>query len=132
MPCWCVLERQEYFPTQYWRGEWQRVKEQNSILIAEAAHTTATYSEGSYDLSGAQQHLVNVNLYLPQANLTIYQRGVNYAGVKIFNKLPIEIRNTSNNINKFKAMLKHFLITHSFNTVEEYLNVTHLCMPYDY
>jgi hypothetical protein len=64
-------------------------------------------------------------LYLPQANLTIYQRGVNYAGVKIFNKLPIEIRNTPSNLNKFKAMLKHFLITHSLYTVEEYLNVTH-------
>jgi hypothetical protein len=65
------------------------------------------------------------NVYLPQANLTIYQRGVNYAGVKIFNKLPVEIKNTSSNLNKFKAMLKHFLITHSFYTVEEYLNVTH-------
>jgi hypothetical protein len=65
------------------------------------------------------------NLYLPQANLAIFQREVNYAGVKIFNKLPIEIRNTSSNLNKFKAMLKHFLITHSFYTVDEYLNVAH-------
>jgi hypothetical protein len=28
------------------------------------------------------------NLYLPQANLPIYQKGVHYAGMKIFNKLP--------------------------------------------
>jgi hypothetical protein len=40
------------------------------------------------------------NLYLPQANLTIYQKGAYYAGIKIFNKLPIEIKNTSNNLKK--------------------------------
>ena len=61
------------------------------------------------------------NLYLPQANLTIYQKGVYYAGIKIFNKLPIEIKNTSNNLKKFKVALRHFLNTHSFYTVDEYL-----------
>jgi hypothetical protein len=61
------------------------------------------------------------NLYLPQANLTIYQKGVHYAGIKIFNKLPIEIKNTSNNFKKFKVALRHFLNTHSFYTVDEYL-----------
>jgi hypothetical protein len=28
------------------------------------------------------------NLYLPQANLTIYQKGAYYSGIKIFNNLP--------------------------------------------
>jgi hypothetical protein len=42
--------------------------------------------------------LTGQNLYLPQANLTIYQKGVYYAGIKIFNRLPIEIKNTSNNL----------------------------------
>jgi hypothetical protein len=32
------------------------------------------------------------NLYLPQANLTIYQKGVYYSGIKIFNNLPLEIK----------------------------------------
>jgi hypothetical protein len=58
---------------------------------------------------------------LPQANLTIYQKGVHYAGIKIFNKLPIEIKNTCNNLKKFKVALRHFLNTHSFYTVDEYL-----------
>jgi len=28
------------------------------------------------------------NLYLPQANLTIYQKGAYYSGTKFFNNLP--------------------------------------------
>jgi hypothetical protein len=51
------------------------------------------------------------NLYFPQANLTIYQKGVYFAGIKVFNKLPIEIKNTSSNLSKFKSALKHFLST---------------------
>jgi hypothetical protein len=51
----------------------------------------------------------------------IYQKGAHYAGIKIFNKLPIGIKNTSNNLKQFKAALKHFLNTHSFYTVDEYL-----------
>jgi hypothetical protein len=43
------------------------------------------------------------NLYFPQANLTIY-----YSSLKTFNKLPIEIKNTSSNLSKFKSVLKHF------------------------
>jgi len=40
------------------------------------------------------------NLYLPQANLTIYQIGAYYSGIKIFNYLPLEIKNASGNQNK--------------------------------
>jgi len=35
------------------------------------------------------------NLYLPQANLTIYQKGAYYLGTKIFNNLPLEIKNVA-------------------------------------
>ena len=35
------------------------------------------------------------NLYLPQANLTIYQKGAYYLGIKIFNNLPSEIKNVA-------------------------------------
>jgi len=31
------------------------------------------------------------NLYLPQANLTIYQKRAYYSGIKIFNNLPLQI-----------------------------------------
>ena len=37
------------------------------------------------------------NLYFPQANLIIYQKGAYYSGIKIFNNLPLEIKNVAGN-----------------------------------
>jgi hypothetical protein len=37
-------------------------------------------------------------------------------------KLPVDIKNTSNNFKKFKVVLRHFLNTHTLYTVDEYLN----------
>jgi len=61
------------------------------------------------------------NLYLPQANLTIYQKGAYYSGIKIFNNLPLEIKIVADNQKKFKHALKKFLYTYTFYTTEEYL-----------
>jgi hypothetical protein len=47
-------------------------------------------------------------LYFPQANLTIYQKGAYYSGIKICNNLPLEIKNVAGNRNKFKIVLKKF------------------------
>jgi hypothetical protein len=52
------------------------------------------------------------NLYLPRANLTIYQKGAYYSGIQICNNLPLEIKNIADNQNKFKIALKKFLHTH--------------------
>jgi hypothetical protein len=60
-------------------------------------------------------------LYLPQANLTIYQKGA-YSGVKIFNNLPLEIKNVAGDQKTIKIALKKFLYTYSFYTMEKYLN----------
>jgi hypothetical protein len=62
------------------------------------------------------------NLYLPQATLTIYQKGAHYSWIKIFNKIILEIQNVADNPKKFKTALKQFLYTHSFYTLEGYLN----------
>jgi len=59
------------------------------------------------------------NLYLPQANLTIYQKRAYYLGIKIFNNLSFEIKNIAGNKKKFKITLKKFLYTYSFCTMEE-------------
>jgi len=42
----------------------------------------------NYNLDTRQRN----NLYLPQANLTIYQKGAYCSGIKIFNLLPLEVR----------------------------------------
>jgi len=42
----------------------------------------------NYNLDTSQRN----NLYLPQANLTIYQKGAYYLGIKMFNNLPWRLR----------------------------------------
>jgi hypothetical protein len=49
------------------------------------------------------------NLYLPQANLTIYQKGAYYLWIKIFNNLSLEIKIVADNQNKVKLVLKKIL-----------------------
>jgi hypothetical protein len=52
--------------------------------------------------------------------LSVYQKGAYYSGVKIFNKLPSNIKNVNGNITKFKTTLKRLLYAKSFYTLEEY------------
>jgi len=40
-------------------------------------------------------------LYLPQANLNIYQKGAYYSGIQIFNNLPLEIKIVEDNRKEF-------------------------------
>jgi hypothetical protein len=67
------------------------------------------------------------NLYLTQANLTMYQNGVYYSGIKIFH-LPTEIKNVADYRKKFKVSLKQFLYIYSFYILEEYF--VHLFILY--
>ena len=62
------------------------------------------------------------DVHLPQASLTMYQRGVYYSGVKLFNSLPANIKDTSEDPRKFKIALKHYLLAHSFYDLEEFHN----------
>jgi len=55
-----------------------------------------------------------------QMNLAVYKKRVYYSGVKVFKNLPSDIKNTSGNLKRFKRILKHVLITHTFYTSEEY------------
>jgi len=54
------------------------------------------------------------------SNLTIYQRGAQYLGIKIFNNLPLGIKIVAHSQKKFKHELKK-VCNHIFCTMEEYL-----------
>jgi len=41
------------------------------------------------------------NIYIPEANLTIYQKGAYYSGIQFFNNKPLEIKNVAGNQKKF-------------------------------
>jgi len=60
------------------------------------------------------------NLHLPRAHLNIYQKGVHYSGIKIFNSLPRDIKTYIDNPRTFKKALKKFLYTNSFYSLNEY------------
>jgi hypothetical protein len=55
----------------------------------------------NYSITNLENHSIHTissnNLHVPQANLAIYQKGVYYAGVKVFNNLPQDIKNISDN-----------------------------------
>jgi len=62
-----------------------------------------------------------INLHQPLTNFTVYQKGVYCMGIKVYNNLPLHIKETSNNPRKFKSGLKQFLHTYYFYTIDEYL-----------
>jgi hypothetical protein len=62
------------------------------------------------------------DLYTPIANFTIYQKGVYYQGIKIYNHLPRAIKDSSGNKNRFKPALKKYLLDNSFYSLKEYFD----------
>ena len=62
------------------------------------------------------------NLHPPIANLTKFQKGVYYSGIKIFNNLPHNIKELVNETKLFRKVLKRFLLSNSFYNSEEYFS----------
>ena len=59
------------------------------------------------------------NFHQPAPNLTGFKQGIYYSGVKIYNNLPLHIKQLSDNPRVFEQRLKNFLYFHSFCS-EEY------------
>jgi hypothetical protein len=61
----------------------------------------------------------NHDLHVPVAKLTVFQKGVWYSGIKIYNHLPPALKQLSHDIPKFKTALKRFLLrfTHWRNII---------------
>ena len=59
----------------------------------------------------------------PNANLSCFQKSTFYAGIKIFNSLTPNVKILKNDNAKFKAVLRTFLQTHSFYSVDEFFYV---------
>jgi hypothetical protein len=64
------------------------------------------------------------NFYLnhPQANLTIYQGGPYYFGIRLFNHLPLKIKELAYDIKQFRVALNAFLHSKSYYTLDKYFN----------
>jgi hypothetical protein len=48
----------------------------------------------------------NHHLHIPVANLAVFQKGVWYSGIKIYNHLPPTLIQLADDISKFKVALK--------------------------
>jgi hypothetical protein len=77
-------------------------------------------------LSNSQVRKINTkqtfDLYVPTANLTVYQKSVYYSRIKIYNHLPTAIKDLSDDKNKFKLALKRYFLHYSFFSLEENFN----------
>jgi hypothetical protein len=56
---------------------------------------------------------------MPNTNLSKYQKGVYYSGIKLFNNLPPNIKSLNHDIKKLKPSLKEYFLSH-FYSVEEF------------
>jgi hypothetical protein len=56
----------------------------------------------------------NHDLHLPGANLTIFQKGGCYSGIRLYNHLPPLLKQLPYDIPKFEVALKKFLIANSY------------------
>jgi hypothetical protein len=63
------------------------------------------------------------NLFPLTSTLTLYQKGVYYTGIKLFNKLPSEIKETILTQSLFKRTLRSYLVSHCFYEMEEFLTM---------
>jgi len=54
------------------------------------------------------------DFHQPIANRAKYQKGIGYMGVKVFNRLPINIKKEFDNSKKFRHGLKNFLTENHF------------------
>jgi hypothetical protein len=77
-------------------------------------------------MTNSQMHKITTrqtfDLYIPAANLTVYQKGVYYQGIKIYNHLPKTITDLSGDKNKFKLALKRYVLHNSFYSLKEYFD----------
>jgi hypothetical protein len=63
----------------------------------------------------------NMNLHPPLLNLTLSQKGAHYSGIRLFNHLPVHIKQLAGDIKLFKTALKNLLRSQSFYSIQEYL-----------
>jgi hypothetical protein len=81
---------------------------------------------GDYFKVNSEIHDINtrnkLHLHPPISNLSVYQKGTHYSGIKAFNSLPPQVKDSSHNRNQFKRALKNFLYFHSFYTLNEYFS----------
>jgi hypothetical protein len=63
------------------------------------------------------------DFHQPTANRAKYPKGIGYVVVKVFNRLPINVKKEFDNSKKFRHSLKNFLREKSFYSLQEYFEL---------
>jgi hypothetical protein len=63
------------------------------------------------------------DFHQPTTNRAKYQKGIGYMAVKVFNRLPINVKKEFDNSKKFRHSLKNFLKEKSFYSLQEYFEL---------
>jgi hypothetical protein len=88
------------------------IRNKNQFLVKSEIHDIDTRQEA--------------NFHQPSVNMTKYQKGVYYLGVKVFNMLPSYIKSESHNPKKFKVVLQKCLYENPFYSLDEYFELQKL------
>ena len=100
------------------------------ILTLSSQHTFSLLlfivNSRDHFVSNSVYHIINTrwknDLHLPQVSLAMYQKGVYYSGIKIFNGFSKATKDISSKPKKVKIALKHYLLTHSFYSLDEFFS----------
>ena len=95
------------------------LQSQNTFSLLMFAANNKDFFKTNFDFHGFNTRSKQ-DFHIPIANLTVFQKGVWFSGIKAYNHLPITLKHLSHNIPKFKTALKRFLLTNSFYTLDEY------------
>jgi hypothetical protein len=101
------------------RGNWESYrnlfKELNILtLMSQYILSLLTFVSNNSEQYFANSEIHNINtrhtsnLHLPRAHLNIYQKGVYYSGINIFNSIPGDIKTCIGNPRTFKKAVKNF------------------------
>jgi hypothetical protein len=63
------------------------------------------------------------NLHVPSSSLTVFQKGVYFSGIQIYNKLPAALKQLVKSPKFFKKAIKDYLVSHCFYTLQEFFNM---------
>jgi hypothetical protein len=66
----------------------------------------------------------NMYLHPPSLNLTLSEKGVHYSGIRLFNHLPVLVKQLAGDIKLFKPALRNLLRLHTFYSIQEYLELS--------
>jgi len=64
----------------------------------------------------------NNDFHLPSEQSTLFQKGVFYSGTKTYNHLPLTIKELSYDVKRFRIVLKRYIQSNSFYSLDEYFD----------